>query len=93
MSAFLDENGNAIRVPCEDDAELWMSNSRSQHTPYALEVAIAGCARCLAAPECLEGALFNGDDDNIRGGLTGPERKAIRGRRETRKAKKGRRAA
>lgn len=82
-----------MRVPCETDPELWVPLRGNGHTPYALNIAIAGCKRCPISMQCLSDALTNGDDFGVRGGTTGDERKEIRTRRNTRKAKKGRRSA
>lgn len=90
MSVYVDHNGDAVRVPCMDDSDLWVPLHGEGHTPYALIIAKEGCARCPIRGACLEDALRNGDDFGIRGGTTGPERKLIRERRETRKVKKGR---
>ena len=59
-------------------ADTGMFFAHPEKAPDLTAEAKAYCARCPVLDECLRDALKTGDTDGVRGGMTGPERRAFR---------------
>lgn len=66
---------------CRDmDPEMFSPASYQGPGEAQAQAAKAVCAGCRVAEQCLAGAMGEGDDVTVRGGMTPDERRKLKGR-------------